>query len=144
MNEEDVEVCNTDYWYDSDHKHGETPKLFNGSWMRYRIDIYGQNMKLFYSENGTGLIEVESFSVDDLMNRLENNDHTFLLRVTDPMAIDNVRISTLAADGDLAGTAGDILDLDFDEDIKVAPGDEADDNIGLDDDLNDAFNFGNW
>lgn len=138
------DVCNTDYWYESHHKNGETPTLFNGSWMRYRIDIFGQNMKLFYSENGTDLIEVESFSVDDLMNRLANNDHTFLLRVTDPMAIDKVQISTLTAAGALAGTAGDILDLDFDENIKVAADDEAGDNIGLDDDLNDAFNFGNW
>lgn len=138
------DVCRTDYWYDSDWAHGETPKLFNGSWMCYRIDIYGRNMKLYYSEDGTEFIEVESFSVDDLMNRVADNDHVFLLRVTDPMVIDNIQVSTLNADGDLAGNAGNILDLGFDANIEVVVGDAADDSVGLDDDLNDALNFGNW
>jgi len=66
------------------------------------------------------------------------------LRVTDPMVIDNIQVSTLMVTGGLAGNAGDILNLTFDDNIKV-PGDAAaGDSVGLDDDLNDALNFGNW
>ncbi len=86
---------------------------------------------------------MESFSVDDLMNRVAGNDDIFLLSVTDPMAIDNLQVSTLNVDGTLAGNAG-ILNRTFDNNIKASVGDAVGDNVGLDDDLNDALNFGNW
>jgi len=135
-----------DVWgnYDNRWRNGETPKLFNGSWMRYRIDFYGRNMSLYYSENGTAFTKVESFTVTDLINRDGGDDYSFLLRVTDPIVIDSLQVSTLKDDGTLAGDAGDILDLDFTDDIKVAGDDVANDDRGFDDDLNDAFNFGNW
>jgi len=142
----DVETCDTDYWYDGNHKNGETPKLFNGSWMRYRIEFYGNNMKLYYWENATdGWTEASGISADDLMSRVENNNHTFLLRVTDPIVLDDLQVSTLKTDGTLDSVAGDVLNLTFDDNIKVAGDDAAGDYKGFDseDDLNDFLNF-NW
>lgn len=101
-------------------------------------------MKLYYWENETdGWVEVAGLSVDNLMNRLANHNYTFLLRVTDPIVIDNLQISTLTAEG-VANNPGDVLNRNFDSDIKVAVDDVAGDYKGFDseDDLNDFLNFG--
>jgi len=120
-----------------------TEKIFNGTWLRYRIDIYGSNMKLYYSEDGTTWTEVESLSATDLIGRA--NSYTCLLRVVEPVAIDNLLVSTLNADGNLPdGGEGNLLDLDFTSNIEVADGDIEGDDMGFDDDLNSDLNFDSW
>jgi hypothetical protein len=139
-------VTHTEYWYESNWKDGNTPTLFNGTWMRYRVDIYANQLRLYYMESeAAGWTEVESFAVDDLMVRVPNHHHTLLLRVTDPLVIDDVAVTTLTGEGAVADFEGDILSLDFAEDIEVEDGaDNPGDGKGFDDNLNDALQFNNW
>lgn len=143
--QQEKDVTRTDYWYENNWKDGNTPKLFNGTWMSYQLNVYGTNMDLYYSEDGVEWTEVEAFSVTDLMNRLAGCYHSVLLRSVDPIVIDNLKISTLTAAGALDGAEGDVLDLDFAADILVDdPGDVADDGQGFDDDLNSLLFFDMW
>ncbi len=91
---------------------GNTPDLFNGSWARYRIDFYGTNLVVSYSEGGTTF--TEAMSVTDFRTRVGNTDDlTFLIRAVNPVVVDNLQVSALDSSGELLSTAGNILDLDF-------------------------------
>jgi hypothetical protein len=143
--QQDEWVTHTEYWYEGSWKDGNTPKLFNGEWMRYRVDFYADKIRLHYLENETaGWTEVESFAVDDLMVRIPNHHHTLLLRVTDPLVIDNLEISSLTAEGTIADIGGDIMYLDFTDGVNVDDTDVPGDGRGFDDNLNDALYFNNW
>ena len=55
-----------------------------------------------------------------------------------------VKISTLTPDGSVAGTEGDVLDLDFSSDITVDGADQPGDGRGFDDDLSAVLCFDTW
>jgi len=77
--------------------------------------------------------------------RVPNHHHALLLRVTDPLVIDDVEVSTLTGEGTVENFEGDILSLDFADDIEVEDGaDDEADGKGFDDNLNDALEFNNW
>ena len=43
-----------------------------------------------------------------------NTDNlTFLIRASNPVVVDNLQVTTLTQEGEVATAAGDILDLDF-------------------------------
>jgi len=97
---------------------GSTPDLFNGNWARYRIDFYGANLVISYSEDGTTF--TEAMSATDFRTRVGNTDDlTFLIRAVNPVVVDNLQVTTLTAEGAVASTAGDILDLTFTSSIDT-------------------------
>ncbi len=107
----DYKTSPTDDW-SSNWADGQTPELFNGSWARYRVDFYGTNVVVSYSQDGTNF--TEAMSVTDFRSRVGNiDDLTFLIRCSNPVVLDNLQVTTLTDQGSKASTAGDILDLDF-------------------------------
>jgi len=97
--------------WDSNWTDGQTPELFNGSWTRYRVDFYGTNLVVSYSQDGTEF--TVAMSVTDFKTRVGNTDDlTFLIRCSNPVVLDNLQVTTLDEQGS-ALSAGDILDLDF-------------------------------
>jgi len=107
----DYKTSPTSDW-DSNWTDGNTPELFNGSWARYRVEFYGTNLVVSYSQDGTTF--TEAMSVDDFRTRVGNTDDlTFLIRASNPVVVDNLQVTTLTAEGAVASTEGDILDLDF-------------------------------
>ncbi|MBW1691951.1 MAG: hypothetical protein JRJ70_14625 [Deltaproteobacteria bacterium] len=107
----DYKTGEYDDW-SSDWADGNTPNLFNGNWARYRVDFYGTNLVVSYSEDGIDFDPV--MSVYDFKNRVGNTDNlTFLIRASNPVVVDNLQVTTLTQEGEVATAAGDILDLDF-------------------------------
>ncbi len=106
----DYKTSITDDWANK-WSDGNTPEMFNGSWARYRIDFYGTNLVISYSQDGTTFTEARS--ITDFRDRDGNTDSlTFLLRAVNPVVVDNLQVTALDSDGN-ASSAGDILDITF-------------------------------
>ena len=87
--------------------------LFNGVWKRYRIKIFGNTVELYYSNDGTTFTKVDDLSKTDLVSR-SGTDYRVILRAASPLALDNLQITSLDSSGN-AGTAGDVLDKNFND-----------------------------
>lgn len=99
-------------------KNANTPNLFNGNFQRYRVEIYGNNLKLSYSADGVTFTEVESMTQSDLLTRT-GSDYKLLVRVREALQLDDLVVSTLDSSGNLAGSAGDILSESFDSSMTT-------------------------
>jgi hypothetical protein len=87
-----------------------------GIWRRYRIDVYGSNVNVKVSDNGSDFTEVEYGSWDSgAITNLEARSGTedLLLRARRAVALDNVVITTLDANGAISTTEGDIRNNTF-------------------------------
>ena len=114
----------------------ETPEMFNGSFQRYRFDMYGANLVVSVSTDGTTFTELTSLTQDDVADRDGADGYSLLLRVREALQFDNMQISTLDSSGALATSAGDVFDEDFDGD-SVAPS-------LFDTDVTDTLDLENW
>ena len=110
--------------YQLDSTWGETNKLFAGKWQRYRIDVYGTNLVVSYSNDGTTFVESEN--IDDLMSRDSTANYMLYLGTQQALGLDNLEIYALDATGALVIQANDssadassaavaIYSLDFDD-----------------------------
>ena len=120
----------TNSWgYEFDSTWGETNKLFAGKWQRYRIDVYGTNLVISYSNDGTTFEESES--IGDLMLREAGASYTFYLGTQQAVGLDNIDVYALDTEGalviqdtdsstDTTGDAVAIFSLDFDDQESFA------------------------
>ena len=102
----------------NNYRGANTPLVFNGVWMTYRIDLYGSNMKISYSEDGSSFTTVkfddwstgQNVPIDtltDLLARDEvNHAYKLFLRVIQPLDMDDLQVIKLDSSGipDVAGT----------------------------------------
>lgn len=115
------------YWGNNDWENGETRDAFNSNWARYRIDVYGNNIEISVSADGTtfetlevtGSDPVETFSFSNFVGLADANDdgnsdteYHLVLRSVSALAMDNLQMTTLLANGAIATTAGDLMDED--------------------------------
>lgn len=82
-------------WQDS-----PTPEIFSGTWMRYRIRIFGDVITVEYTDDGVEYTEIAGLAVDDpnLRDRA-GDDLKLYLGVAEAMLIDDVEITALDAGG---------------------------------------------
>ena len=93
-----------------------TPLIFNGEWLYYRIDAYGQNLKISYSQDGNTFTPVswevttcdintcqtvQQNSVTALMPRNAARAYKLMLGVSQPIHLDDVQITTLDSSGNV-------------------------------------------
>lgn len=95
-------------WFDKDTH----ATLFNGVWKRYRVKVYGTSVELSYSDDGTNYTNITDLSKTDLVSRA-GSDYRLILRAASPLALDNLEITTLDNSGNIATSAGDIINEDF-------------------------------
>ncbi len=113
----DIRYKTTSGYTQSKWAYGENYSgIMKGIWRRYRVDVYGNNVSLKVSDNGTDFHEVSysswnSGSITNLESRSGTED--LLLRARRAVALDNVIITTLNATGDIATTEGDIRNNSF-------------------------------
>ena len=87
--------------------------VFGTFWSKYRIDIYGSNVRNYYFDKDTSnWKELNFLKVDDY--RGLSGNATILLRMRDVMALDNLKITSLNGDGTVKNTEGDIQSENFD------------------------------
>ena len=110
--------------YDIDSTWSQSNKLFAGKWQRYRLDVYGRNLVLSYSNDGSGDTFVEAENIDELMLRDSAANNALYLGTPLTIGLDNVEIYALDASGNLVAqgtdsdTTGDVLpiySLDFED-----------------------------
>lgn len=97
----------------------DTTEILNGKWKRYRLDFYGNNIKISYSTDGSEFTEITSLSQTDLISRNSSDDHHLYLRVRDLIAFDNMQITTLSESGEISGKIGDVLNESYDNENPV-------------------------
>ncbi|GAA6134639.1 hypothetical protein NBRC116188_14280 [Oceaniserpentilla sp. 4NH20-0058] len=97
-------------WFDKDTH----DTLFNGVWKNYRVKVYGTNIELYYSDDGTTYTQVADLSKTDLVSRA-GTDYRLILRAASPLALDNLTLTTLDGSGDVSTSTGDLLDKDFND-----------------------------
>ena len=112
----------------------ETPEMFNGTFKRYRVDLYGTNLMVSVSEDGSTYSEVEGLTQANMGARAST--YSLLLRARDSLQLDNLEISTLDSSGGMMTVAGDIYSEDFNGDTEV-PSSFATD-------VTDTLNLENW
>ncbi|MBV1884087.1 MAG: hypothetical protein KUG82_20775 [Pseudomonadales bacterium] len=95
----------------------ETPEMFNGTFKRYRVDLYGANLMVSVSEDGSTYSEVEGLTQANMGARAST--YSLLLRARDSLQLDNLEISTLDSSGGMMTVAGDIYSEDFNGDTEV-------------------------
>ena len=93
----------------------DTSEVNNGKWKRYRLDFFGNNIKISYSTDGSEFTEITSLSQTDLIPRNSSNKHHLYLRVRDLITFDNMQITTLNVSGEISGDTGDVLNESYDE-----------------------------
>ena len=98
------------YWHNW-HDKDTHDTLFNGVWKLYRVKVYGTNVELYYSEDGTTYTKIDDLSKTDLVSR-SGTDYRLILRAASPLALDNVTITSSDASGNL-GTVGDVYSENF-------------------------------
>ena len=133
-------------WISSSHNLG----LYDGTWQRYRVDWFDTNIVVSFSEDGATWNQVAY--IDSARNRSDtlSERHQILLQVREPLAIDNISVTTLNISGEVANSEGDLLQVDFEENgNSLSLGDEANgDDQGLDDNLATDSDYGgdigNW
>jgi len=113
-----------------------TPLLFNGEWMYYRIDAYGQNLKISYSQDGSTFTPVTwqvssydymtniSTSVQqngftNMMPRDSARAYKLILGVSQPIHLDDIQLSKLDSSGNVIGVP--VMTENFDNNI-LSPG----------------------
>ena len=134
------------YWVSSYDDLG----LYDGTWQRYRVDWFGNKIVVSFSEDGEVWNQVAY--IDSARNRSDtlSEGHQILLQVREPLAIDNISVTTLNISGEVANSEGDLLQVNFEEDSNdLSLGDEANgDDQGLDDNLATDSDYGgeigNW
>jgi hypothetical protein len=110
----------------SEYAHGETRNVFNGKWSRYRMDVFGTNIRYSASADGINFTTITITGSDPLtdldatdfvgladLNNDGNNDTEYhlVMRTVNAMAIDSLEVSTLTDNGGLATTEGkDLVD----------------------------------
>ena len=92
----------------------DNSEFFNGSWSRYRLDFYGQNIKISFSKNGVNFIEQSKLSVDNFVARVGDKHHLYL-QAENLMSFDNIEISELDNLGDIKDADNKILNEKFDD-----------------------------
>ena len=109
--------------------------IMKGIWRRYRVDVYGNNISLKVSDNGTDFTEVmySSWSGEPVTN-LESRSGTedLLLRARRAVALDNVLITTLDPTGAVSGSVGDIRNNSFTGLDNFTDNDNDNDDYGSD------------
>lgn len=95
-------------WFDKDTH----DTLFNGVWKLYRVKVYGTNVELSYSEDGTTYTAIADLSKTDLVSR-GGTDYRLVLRAASPLALDNMSLTTLDNSGNVATSNGDQYDENF-------------------------------
>jgi hypothetical protein len=99
-----------------------TPQILDGTWKRYRIDFYANNIKIYYSRNGIEFTEVKPISKSDFASRTTDGKYRLLLKVKESIAFDNLKIIALDESG-----------------MIIEPNEEdSSDEIILNEDYNDA------
>lgn len=100
-------------WYNHSWLDKDThATLFNGVWKRYRVKVYGTSVELSYSDDGVNYSSIAELSKTDLVSR-SGSDYRLMLRAASPLALDNLAITTLDGSGNIATSAGDVIDEDF-------------------------------
>ena len=97
----------------------DTPKILDGKWKRYRLDFFGNNIKISYSTDGSEFTEITSLSQTDLISRNSSENHHLYLRVRNLISFDNLQITTLNESGGISGDIGDILNESYDDENSV-------------------------
>ena len=100
----------------------ETRNVFDGKWKSYRLDVYGNNIVVSVSTDGTTWTTLTgSYDPDDEFNFIDfigldlNDDanatteYHLVLRTVSALAFDNVEITTLTVGGAVATSSGDVM-----------------------------------
>jgi hypothetical protein len=90
-------------------------------------------------------LEIETGSKDSVT--ASTDAKTIMIRAQEAVTMDNITISTLDNAGELVNGAGDILSADFTDSMDLdldSIGTPTDDATGLDDNVNDTYNFDSW
>lgn len=88
-------------------------EIFNGNWSRYRLDFYGNNIKISISKDGVNFIEKSEVSVDNFITRNGDKHHLYL-QVKNLMSFDNIEIIELDSLGNVKDGNDKILNEKFD------------------------------
>jgi hypothetical protein len=86
----------------------DTPDIFNGSWKTYRLEVYGNNLRVAAKPQGSSDTQyqlVSGFTLTDLASRTGTINNRLLLRVIQPIGFDNFRIKTLDSAGNVTNNA---------------------------------------
>lgn len=89
-------------------------EFFNGNWKRYRLDFYGNNIKIYISKDGVNFIEKSEVSVDNFVTRVGDKHHLYL-QVANLMSFDNIEIIELDNLGNIKDDDNKILNEKFDD-----------------------------
>ena len=89
-------------------------EFFNGNWKRYRLDFYGNNIKISFSKDGVNFIEKSEVSVDNFVTRKGDKHHLYL-QVKNLMSFDNIEIIELDSLGNVKDVDKKILNEKFDD-----------------------------
>ena len=76
------------------------------------MKVYGTNVELSYSEDGTTYTAIADLSKTDLVSR-GGTDYRLVLRAASPLALDNMSLTTLDNSGNVATSNGDQYDENF-------------------------------
>lgn len=101
--------------------------IANGSWIVCRLNVYGNRLQFSYSRDGKTFQPI----FDNSTLRERSGNYKLLYRVTEKIALDNIKISTLNSDGTLATNENDILDEtfeSFDVNSSISPTLNSEDN----------------
>ncbi len=125
-------------------------------WLRYRLDLFGTNVRWSYSSDGATYISIlDESDINDLLDRDGVSNRTLILETgVSPneslddryQLLDNIKIQRLNTDGSLADTsipANTLLDLSFDNNLKVSSDDVEGDNKGFDDEVGTLYGASN-
>ena len=108
---------NVDYFAMTGRKDWETTnayEFFNGNWSRYRLDFYGNNIKISISKDGVNFIEKSEASVGNFAARMGDKHHIYL-QVKNLMSFDNIEVSELDNLGNIKDTLSKKLNEKFDD-----------------------------
>lgn len=97
----------------TDWEMSDSYEFFNGNWKRYRLDFYGNNIKIYISKDGVNFIEKSEVSVDNFVTRKDDKHHLYL-HVANLMSFDNIEIIELDSLGKVKDGVSKILNDKFD------------------------------
>ena len=87
-------------------------KFMNGNWKKYRLDIYGTNLVVSSSDDGTDYDTVKEISNLRDRSNTSGEHHILLMSVRQRLLMDNLRIVKLTNSG--SETGSDLLSVNFD------------------------------
>ena len=71
----------------------------NGNWKKYRMDIYDTNIVVSSSDDGTDYDTIKEISNLRDRSNTSSEHHILLMRVSQPLLMDNLRIVKLTDSG---------------------------------------------